>query len=68
MITTQRHVTFLYTNNELSEREKEKNNKIKSKRIKYKGINLTKEGKYSENYEILMKEIENDAKKSKDTL
>lgn len=37
---------------------KKKLNKIKSKRIKYKGINLTKEGKYSKNYEILMKEIE----------
>ena len=31
-------------------------------------MNLTKEGKYSENYDILMKEIKNDAKKSKDTL
>ena len=31
-------------------------------------MNLTKEGKYSENYDILMKEIKNDAKKSKDIL
>ena len=48
--------------------KRKKLNKTKSKRIKYKGINLTKEGKSSENYEILMKEIENDANKLKDTL
>ena len=42
--------------------------KIASQRIKYLGINLTKEveDQYSENYETLMKEIENDTKKWKD--
>ena len=37
--------------------------------IKYLGINLTKEVKdlYSENYEILMKEIEHDTNEWKDT-
>ena len=44
--------------------------KIGSKRIKYLGINLTKEEKNlnSENYETLMKEIEDDTKKWKDIL
>ena len=38
------------------------------KRIKYLGINLTKEVKnlYSENYKKLIKEAENDTKKQKD--
>ena len=42
--------------------------KLHQKRIKYLGINLTKEVRdlYSENYEILMKEIEDDANKWKD--
>ena len=41
---------------------------IISKRIKYLGINLTKEVKdlYSENYKTTMKEFENDTKKWKD--
>jgi len=41
---------------------------LHQKRIKYLGINLTKEVRdlYSENYEILMKEIEDDANKWKD--
>ena len=41
--------------------------KIASKRIKYLGINLTKEVKnlYSENYETLMKEIEDETKNGK---
>ena len=44
--------------------------KILSKRIKYLGINLTKEvkDKFSENYKTLMKEIEDDTKKWKDIL
>ena len=50
---------FLYTNNELSEREIKKTIPftIASKRIKYLGINLTKEVKkvYTENYETLLK-------------
>ena len=44
--------------------------KIASKRIKYLGINLTKEVKdlYSKNYKTLMKEIEEDSMKWKDIL
>lgn len=34
----------LTMNCQKEKRKKKKNNKIKSKRIKYKGINLTKEG------------------------
>ena len=65
-------VAFLYTNNKLSEREIKKATPftIVSKRIKYLGINLTKEVKdlYSENYKTLMKEIEDDTNKWKDIL
>ena len=52
---------FLYTNNKRSEREIKETVPftITLKRIKYLGINLTKEVKdlYSENYKTLMKEI-----------
>ena len=58
------------TNNNLSEREIRKTIPftIASKRIKYLGINLTKEVKdlYSENYKTLMKEIKNNTNKWKD--
>ena len=54
-ISIKKPVAFLYTNNELSEREMKKTTPFTtaSKRIKYLGINLTKEVKdlYSENYE-----------------
>ena len=60
-INTQKSHTFLYTNNERTEREiKEKITlNIAMKRIKYLGINLPKETKdlYIENYKTLMKEI-----------
>ena len=60
-INTQKSHTFLYTNNERTEREiKEKITlTIAMKRIKYLGINLPKETKdlYIENYKTLMKEI-----------
>ena len=53
---------FLYTKNEVSEREIKEMIPftITSKRIKYLGINLPKEAKdlYSESYKMLMKEIE----------
>ena len=53
-INTQKSVAFLYSNNELAEREIRKAIPftMASKRIKYLGINLTKEVKdlYSENY------------------
>ena len=51
------------------QKEKVKNlSKITSKRIKYLGINLTKEVKdlYSGKYKTLMKVIEDDTKKWKD--
>ena len=69
-INTQNYITFTYTNNELSEREINKSIwfTIASKRIKYLGINLTKEVRdlYIENYGIGMKEIEDHTNKWKD--
>ena len=63
-INTQKSLTFLYINNEKTERET--NEKIPfiiaKKRIKYLGINLPKETEdlYIENYKTLMKEIKDD--------
>ena len=61
---TQKLTTFLYTNNERSEREIRETIPftIVSKRIKYLGINLPKETKdlYIENYKTLMKDIKDD--------
>ena len=61
---------FLYTNNELSERENKKTSPslIASKIIKYLGINIPNEVKdlYLENYKTLMKEIEDDTNIWKD--
>ena len=60
----------LYTNNEISEREIKETTPftITSKRIKYLGINLTKEVEdlYLENYKTVMKEIEDNANRWKD--
>ena len=60
-INTQKSLAFLYTNNEKSEREIKESIPfiIATKRIKYLGINLSKETKelYSENFKTLMKEI-----------
>ena len=60
-INIQKFVAFIYTNNY----QKEKIRKtvpftIASKRIKYLGLNLTKEVKdmYSENYKAFMKKLE----------
>ena len=62
----------LYTINKLSEREIKETIPftIASKRIKYLGINLPKEVKdlYSENYKTLMKKIEDDTNRWKDTM
>ena len=63
-------VAFLYSNNEILEREY-KNTipfKIVPKKIKYLEINLIKEVKdlYAENYKTLIKEIKEDAKKWRD--
>ena len=68
-INTQESVAFLNTTNKLSEKFKETIPfTIASKRIKYLGINLPKEVKdlYSENYNTLMKEIEDDTTRWKD--
>ena len=63
-INTQKSVAFLYTNGELPEREIRKTMPFTtaSKRIKYLGINLTKEVKdlYPENDKTLLREIKED--------
>ena len=63
-INAQKSLTFLYTNNEKSERDIKETIPftITTKRMKYLGINLPKEVKdlYSENYKTLMKEIKDD--------
>ena len=65
-INIQKSLASLYTNNEKSEREIKESSPftIATKRIKYLGINLTKETKelYTENYKTLMKEIKYDIK------
>uniref|UniRef100_A0A8D2BDE7 Reverse transcriptase domain-containing protein n=1 Tax=Sus scrofa TaxID=9823 RepID=A0A8D2BDE7_PIG len=70
-INIQKSVPSLYTNNEILE-EEYKNTilfKIAPQKIKYLGINLTKEVKHlhAENYKTLIKEIKEDAKEWKDT-
>ena len=61
-INAQKSVAFLYTDSKTKEREIKESIPftIASKTIRYLGINLTKEAKnlYSENYKVLMKEIE----------
>ena len=70
-INIKKSVAFLYTNNELEEREIKKiiQFTITSKRIK-EPRNKSKEVKnlYSENHETLMKEIEDDTNRWKITL
>ena len=70
-INTQISLAFLYTNNEKSEREIKESIPltIATKRIKYLGINLTKETKelYTENYKTLMKEIKDDINRWRDS-
>ena len=62
----------MYTNNETSEAEIRKKIPfdIATRKIKYLGINLTKEVKdlYSENYTTLKKEIKEDTNKWKHTV
>ena len=69
-INTYKSLSFLYTNNERSEREIKEviPFTIASKRIKYLGINLPEEVKdlYLENYKILRKEIKDDTNTWKD--
>ena len=66
-VNIQKSVAFLYANNELTEKEIKKTIPftIASKRIKYLGINITKDIKYLENYKTLKKEIEEDTNKWK---
>jgi hypothetical protein len=63
-------LAFLYTNNEQTEKEYMKTIPftIASKKIKYLGVNLTKDVNdlYKENYELLKKEIEEDYRKWRD--
>ena len=69
-INIQKLVAFIYTNNEISERECKRaiSFKITTQKIKYLGINLTKEMKdlYSENYKTLINDIKDYSKKWKD--
>jgi len=66
-INMQKSVTFLYTNNEILEKEYRNTYlfKIAPQKIKYLGIHLTKQVKdlYAENYKTLIKEIKEDVKK-----
>ena len=70
-VNIQKPKAFLYTNNEISETEiREKFPfAIATRKIKYLGINLTKEVKdlYSENYRTMKKEIKEDTNKWKHT-
>ena len=64
------HFAFLYTNNEKSERGIKESIPFPTarKRIKYLGINLSKEKKdlYTESYKTLMKEIQDDVNRWRD--
>ena len=67
-VNIQKSKAFLYTNNETSETENRKKKipfDIATRKIKYLGINLTKEVKdlYSDNYTTLKKEIKEDTNK-----
>ena len=68
-VNIQKSKAFLYTNNEISEAEFRKKTlfDIATTKIKYLGINLTKEVRdlYSENYTTLKKEIKEDTNKWK---
>ena len=68
-VNTQKSKAFLYTNNETSETEIRKKIPfyMATRKIKYLGINLTKEVQdlYSENYTTLKKEIKEDTNKFK---
>ena len=68
-VNTQKSKAFLYTNNETAETEIRKKIPfdIATRKIKYLGMNLTKEVKdlYSEHYTTLKKEIKEDTNKWK---
>ena len=69
-INAQKSLAFLYTNDKKSEREIKETLPFTTatKRIKYLGINLSKETKdlYAENYKTLMKEIKCDTNRWRD--
>ena len=69
-INAQKPLAFLYTNDEISEREIKETLPFTTvtKRIKYLGIKLPKKTKdlYAENYKTLMKEIKDDTKSWRD--
>ena len=66
----QKSLAFLYTNNEISEREIKESIPFTTatKIIKYLGVNLLKDAKelYTENYKTLMKEIKNNINRWRD--
>jgi hypothetical protein len=66
-INIEKSLAFLYTNNEQTEKECMKTIPftIASNKIKYLGVNLTKDVNdlYKENYKFLKKEIEEDYRK-----
>ena len=69
-LNTQKSLSFLYTNNEKSEREIKESIPftIATKIMKYLRINLPKETKelYTENYKTLLKEIKDDINRWRD--
>jgi hypothetical protein len=71
-INLQKSLAFLYTNNEQTEKQCTKTIlfTIASKKIKYLGVNLTKDVNdlYKENYKPLKKETEEDYRRWKDLL
>uniref|UniRef100_A0A9L0SJG8 RNA-directed DNA polymerase n=1 Tax=Equus caballus TaxID=9796 RepID=A0A9L0SJG8_HORSE len=69
-INLHKSVAFLYSNNELTEKEL-KNTipfRISTKRIKYFGVNLTKQVKdlYNENHKAFLRELDDDIRRWKD--
>jgi hypothetical protein len=69
-INLQKSLDFLYTNNEQNEKEYMETIPftITSKKVKYLGVNLTKDVNdlYKENYKPLKKEIEEDYRRWRD--
>jgi hypothetical protein len=71
-INLQKSLAFLYTNNEQTKKEYIETTPftIDSEKIKYLGVNLTKDVNdlYKENYKLLKKKIEEDYRRWKDLL
>jgi hypothetical protein len=71
-ISLQKSLSFLYTNNKQTEKEYMATIPftIASKKLKYLGVNLTKDVNdlYKENYKPLKKEIEEDYRRWRDLL